>query len=213
MSPLRTVVPLAALAVLVLGGCATGERPSFAEAAEVDDGVGDPAVDAVLERLDIAENATGTATYEITNNFGAISRPGTVVQTVDGRRSITVGDVRFLIEGAATATCNLATGACTDTIDDAAVSDMQLTHQFYGRSPATRLRTDAARRVGPTEGYTAEFGGVPATCVGVPVAGGTTVYCATDDGVLANYQGSDAVITLTGWSPAYDEAAAFSRSR
>jgi hypothetical protein len=212
MSPLRTVAPLAALAVLALGGCATGERPTFAESAEAGPGTGDPAVDAVLERLETADNATGTATYEITNNFGPVTRSATVAQAIDGRRSITIGDVRFLIDGPTTATCNLATGSCTDTIDDAAVSDLQITHQFYGRSPAARLRTDAARRVGPTEGYQAEFGGQPATCVSVPVDGGTVVYCATDQGMLASYQGADALITLSGWSPAYDELA-FQRTR
>jgi hypothetical protein len=34
----------------------------------------------------------------------------------------------------------------------------------------------------------------------VPVVGGTKVYCATDEGVLAHYAGPDLLIELTDYS-------------
>ncbi len=209
-APRRSVVAAVAVTLSIatlLTGCALGARPTLVEDVAVEAAAGDPATDAVLSRLATVDDATFTATYEITNNFGGLTRTATVVQTGDGRRSITIGDVRFLIDGPQTSTCRLDTGACSDTIDDAAVSDLQVTHQFYGRSAANRLRVAARRRIGATEGYTAEFGNTASTCVGVPVDGGTTVFCALDSGPLATYQGSDVLITLTGVSSTVDESA------
>lgn len=195
--------------MLALSGCLTGERPTLAEEPAVGAPVGDPAADAVLERFGAVTDAVFTARYRITNNFGPVSKEATVVQTPDRRRSITVGDVRFVIAGADTSTCDLRLTAenCSSTIDDAAISDLQVTHQFYGRSAANRLRTDASRRVGPTEGYEAELAGRRATCVSVPVSGGSKVYCVLDDGVLASYQGPDVVIELVEFDPEADESA------
>lgn len=196
-----------------LSGCFTGERPTLAEEATVGAPVGDPAADGVLELFSGGANSAFTASYEITNNFGPITRDATVVQTADRRRSITIGEVRFVIEGASTATCDLAAGPpCSDSIDDAAVSDLQVTHQFYARSAADRLRTDAARRVGPTDAYEAEIGGRTAQCVSVAVSGGSKVYCVLPEGILAQYQGPDVIISLTGFDPEPDESA-FARSR
>lgn len=208
-----TTAAIVIASATLLTGCFTGERPTLAEEAVIGAPVGDPASDEVLTRFAELPSATFTARYEITNNFGAISRDATVVQTADGRRSITVGEVRFLIEPGVSLTCRLDTGQpCDDRINDAAVSDLQITHQFYGRSAADRLRVDAERRVGPTEVFDAEFAGVEARCVTVPVSGGSKVYCALPDGVLASYQGPDVLIVLTGYEPAADESA-FARSR
>lgn len=202
-----------ALAVMMLGavaltGCFTGERPTLAEAAVLGAPVGDPASDAVLTRFAELPDATFTARYEITNNFGPITRDATVVQTADGRRSITIGEVRFILEPGRSLTCRLDRDEPCDTqIDDAAVSDLQVTHQFYGRSASDRLRIDAERRVAPTEGYDASFAGVEARCVTVPVSGGSKAYCALPEGVLASYQGPDVLVVLTGFEPAADESA------
>lgn len=214
MSTRRASTAAALFAAAVsLTGCFTGERPTLAEEAVIGAPVDDPATDAVLEHLTASDDAVFTASYEITNNFGPVTRDATVVQTEDRRRSITIGDIRFLIEGSSTATCDLATGEpCRGRIDDAAVSDMQVTHQFYARSVSDRLRTDAQRRVGPTEGYEAEFAGHVARCVSVPVSGGSKVYCVLPEGVLAQYQGSDVQISLTGFSDDPD-ASAFTRTR
>ncbi len=215
MSPRHVLLAAATLAtaVIALSGCLTGERPTLAEEAVIGAPVGDPASDAVLGHLAASADASFTAVYEITNNFGPITRDATVVQTDDRRRSITIGDVRFLIEGPSAATCDLTTAEpCRNRIDDAAVSDLQVTHQFYARSASDRLRTDAQRRVGPTDGYEAEIAGRTARCVSVPVSGGSKVYCVLPEGVLAQYQGPDLLITLVGFSTDPDESA-FARTR
>jgi hypothetical protein len=203
-----SAVAITLLTSLGLAGCFTGERPTLAEEAVVGAPVGDPASDAVLTRFASAPGATFTATYEITNNFGPLTRSATVVQAPVRRRSVTVGDIRYVIDGPSTFTCNLDVGPpCTDRIDDAAISDLQVTHQFYSRSAADRLRVDAERRVGPTDGYEAEIAGRTAQCVSVPVSGGSKVYCAIDEGILAQYQGPDVLIVLTGIEEVPDEAA------
>ena len=211
MGSRRTALSLIAIAVVAsigLAGCFTGERPTLAEEAVVGAPVGDPASDAVLERFATGSDATFTADYEITNNFGPITRAATVVQAPDRRRSVTVGQIRYVIDGPSAQTCDLETGPpCVDRINDAAISDLQITHQFYSRSAADRLRVDAARRVGPTEGYEAEIAGRTAQCVSVPVSGGSKVYCVLDEGILAQYQGPDVLIVLTGIDDAPDESA------
>jgi hypothetical protein len=195
-----------ALSVLGLAGCVTGERPTLEETASAAS-VGDAPVDAVISRLETTGGAAFTATYELTNNYGPVTRTATVSQLPDGRRSVTIGDVRFLFGGASNATCQLGTGVeqCRDGVEDAAVSDLQVTHQFYDRSAVDRLRTDAGRDVGFTEGYATEIAGQPATCVSVPVNGGAKVWCALDSGPLASYQGPDVTITMTSYSPVGDE--------
>ena len=208
MSPRRPITLLATAVVVSLpAGCATGQRPTLEESVAAAS-TGDPNVDAVLTRLDATGATPFTATYDITNNFGPVTRSATVSQLDDGRRSITVGDVRFLLGADGNLTCRLGTGVeqCPDSIDDAAISDLQVSHQFYGRSAADRLRTDAARDVGPSEASTIEVAGEPATCVSGPVAGGTKVWCALDGGPLASFQGPDVVITMTSYAPAGDVA-------
>jgi hypothetical protein len=208
MSSRPHLLLVAGASLLMLTGCLTGDRPTLAEESAVGAPVGEPSVDAVLQRLGNVDDAVFTAEYQITNNFGPVTKDATVAQTAERARSVTVGDIRFVIDGPAVATCDLRSGAdtCTSSIDDAAISDLQVTHQFYGRSAANRLRTDAARRVGPTEGYQAEFAGRSATCVSVPVSGGSKVYCALDEGVLASYQGPDVLIELTSFDATPDEA-------
>lgn len=204
----RRLVALVTVCAALLTGCFTGERPTLAEEAVLGAPVGDPASDEVLARFAELPASTFTARYEITNNFGPVTRDATVVQTADGRRSITIGEVRFIIEPGRSLTCRLGTDRPCDTrIDDAAVSDLQVTHQFYGRSAADRLRVDAERRVGPTEVFDAEFAGIEARCVTVPVSGGSKVYCALPEGALASYQGPDVLIVLTGFEPSADESA------
>ncbi len=184
-----------------------GQRPSLVESASV----ADPAIAAVIDRLEMAESATFTATYTITSKFGGNTAEATV--TADGgRRSITVGDVRFLLEGAASYTCDLENAGCIAQIEDARVSDLQITHRFWGRSTAQRLRTDANRALANGDGATIDIAEWTATCVEVTVPGGVKTYCALDSGVLARYDGADVNIELTSYSPEADEAL-FSQER
>ena len=181
-------------------GCMTGPRPTLVD-RPVDD---DPAVAAVLERLDRAEGATFTATYLIVTKYGGATTRAVVTQ--DGeRRSTTVGTVRFIIDEVGSRTCDTVTGTCSTGIDDAATSDVQVTHQFWYRAMANRLRTDAERNIAPATQSTYEVAGRTATCVAVPVVGGQKSYCAFDSGVLAGYDGADLTIDVTEYSDVSDQ--------
>ena len=176
----------------------TGPRPTLVDRPVVQD----PAIAAVLDRLERAEEATFTAEYTILTKYGGATTTALVTQ--DGeRRSTTIGTVRFIVDAAGSRTCDTLTGGCATGIDDAAVSDVQVTHQFWYRAMANRLRTDAERDVAPASESLYDVAGVTATCVAIPVVGGTKSYCALDSGVLAGYDGADLTIDLTAYS---DEA-------
>ena len=193
-------------AVLSLAACATGQRPSFDADEPTQQATGDPAIDAVLERLDRVGLEQFTAEYTILTRLGGQESTATVVQASDSRRSITINTVRFLDGTGTASTCNLTTAECEAVINDARVSDVQITHDFYGSSFARRLRVDAGRSLAPARGYTETIAGQPATCADVSVSGGTKVYCALDTGPLARYDGNDVVIELVTASPTPDES-------
>jgi hypothetical protein len=203
--PILLAVVVAGAALV--GGCATGPRPSFDAEQPTLQPTGDPAVDAVLDRLEGVEGQAFTADYQILTRLGGLESTATVVQTADSRRSVTVNDVRFIDSGGTTATCALGSGEpCENVINDARVSDVQLTHDFYAPSMARRLRVDAGRSIGDTTGYEVTQAGQTALCVDVPVTGGTKVYCALESGLLARYDGADLFIELTELDPEADES-------
>lgn len=205
VQPARTLL-ITALAALTLTACATGPRPSFDADDPAEQATGDPAVDAVLDRLDRVGPEQFTAGYTILTRLGGIESTATVVQADNSRRSITINNVRFL-DGIGTATtCDLATAECEAVINDARVSDVQVTHDFYGSSFARRLRVDAGRSLSPAVGSVETIGGQPATCAAVAVSGGTKVYCALDTGPLARYDGNDVLIELVTFDPTPDES-------
>ena len=195
-------------AAVGLSGCFTGERPTLADGPQM---TGDPAVDAVLERLDRTPDAVFTVGYDVLTKFGNVSRAATVVQAGPARRSVTVGSIRFIVDRATTATCELDTGSCSDTIDENRISDTMLAADFYASSAARRLRRDAAARIDAAEGSTVDIAGTPATCVAIPLTSSTETYCALDSGPLARLDAADVRIELTAYSPTPDESA-FTRS-
>jgi hypothetical protein len=197
---------IATIAALAFAACATGQRPSFDADEPAQQATGDPAVDAVLERLDRVGLEQFTADYTILTRLGGKESTATAVQADNSRRSITINDVRFIDGSGTAATCNLTTAECEAVINDARVSDVQITHDFYGSSFARRLRVDAGRSLTPARGYTETIGGQPATCADVSVSGGTKVYCALDTGPLARYDGNDVLIELVAFTPAPDES-------
>ena len=196
---------VAAIAALALTACATGLRPSFDSDEPTQQATGDTAIDAVLERLDRVGLVQFTADYTVLTRLGSKESTATVVQSDNSRRSITINDVRFIDGSGTVATCNLLTAECEAVINDARVSDVQITHDFYGSSFARRLRVDAGRSLSPARGYTDTIAGQPAACADVPVSGGTKVYCALDSGPLARYDGNDVVIQLVASNPTPDE--------
>jgi hypothetical protein len=187
------------LAAIVLGGCFTGQRPSFDETVSAATATGEPSIDAVLERLDAVQGSLFTAEYEIVGANGDRST-ATVVQAGGGRRAVTVDDVRYVITGDSGITCDLGSGECEASINDARISNLQLTHDFYAPAFATRLRVDADRRIQDPTPFTEQVDGQSATCVLVPVSGGEKTYCALDAGPLSRYIGPDVDIRLVGFS-------------
>jgi hypothetical protein len=207
--PYRTVLGgLLLAASAVLTGCFTGERPSFESEVAFASQTGNEAIDDVLERLDRARLASFTGDYDILTRLGGLESTAHVVQDGPGRRSVTVNDsIRFVVDGDAVATCDLGAAECEASINDARISDVIATHDFYADSAARRLRTDADRRILEPTGYEITQAGQPALCVDVPVTGGTVSYCALESGPLARYDGSDTLVELTSSSDTPDETA------
>lgn len=194
----RAGVAVAAVSLL-LAGCATGERPMLEPVPVVDD----EAAEVVLERLARAGSVPFTATYDIVpSTTGATTTA--VVRQLDGRRRVTIGNVDYLLDGATVQTCQLESDECEEFVNDALVSDLNLTHRFWSDGIADRLVVDASRRTGFSEGRTDTIAGRSAACVDVPVLGGTVLYCALDEGVLARYFNADVSIELTSFTSDVD---------
>lgn len=189
-----------------LTGCFTGERPEFEDESTAPAvSTGNEEIDHVLGLLDSVDRSEFTVGYDIETKFNTVSSTGLVVQAVGQRRSITVENddrtVRFIEDGTEELTCDLLLGECETSIDDARISDTQLSHTFYGPAFAARLRADANRRINDPVAYTKNIAGQTAECVDVDVAGGTKTYCALASGPLAQFVGADVTIELTSYSP------------
>lgn len=198
----------ATLALLtVLSGCLTGPRPSYtAEPFPRGSSSGDAAIDNVLAQLDAVNDGPYTANYTVLTKFGNITRPASV-SVAAGRRSVTVGEVRFITTDGASQTCILdRTDPCSSSIDPARISDTQITPDFYAADAAKRLRRSAVARIGATIPHTEQTAGQSATCVDVPVSGGVSTFCALTNGPLARLDDGAVTIELTQYTPAVDES-------
>lgn len=184
---------------LVTTGCFTGQRPELEPVPVIDDA----AALVVLERLERANSVAFTATYDIIPSTTGEATPATVRQ-LDDQRRITIGDVDYFIDRGAARTCRADDGSCVDLLDDALISDLNITHRFWSDGIAARLEIDAARRVGFSEGHTETIADRPAACADVPVLGGVVVYCALDAGILARYFNADVTIELTSFTSDVD---------
>lgn len=196
----------AVLALFVLlTGCFTGQRPSFSpDPFPSGSPTGNEAIDQVLVQLDATNDGPYTAEYTVLTKFGNTSRPASVaVET--GRRSVTVGSVRFLTANGASQTCLLdKSDPCSSTIEPAKISDTQVTPDFYATDAAKRLRRSAVALVGPTVSHVEQIAGQTVTCVDVPVTGGTSVFCVLPNGPLARLDDGSVAINLTRYAPAAD---------
>ena len=187
----------AALVILITSlaaACATGPRPSF-EAEKLNE---DPAIALVLERLDRASFVNFVATYDIDPSSADSRQRQATVRQLDGRRRVTIGPVDYMTDGEISRTC--ISGNCVDFIDEARVSDLNITHQFWGSSFRSRLELDAARNLADGRGSVETIAGHPSVCVELPVIGGNVDYCALDAGILARYFGADVSVELTSFS-------------
>jgi hypothetical protein len=193
------VVAFAAI-VVGMSGCFTGERPTLAH----EPSTGYTAVDAVVDRVNGLGDAVYTADYDVVTTFGGATTPVRASQSGTSRRSLTIGDVRYLVDGSSTRTCTVSTGECVDTIDAARVSDVQMTPDFFGTSLSAKLRRDADVAIGAPTSSTEEVQGQTATCTAIPVEGATNTYCVLDNGVLARLAAGDLVVTMTAYEPGAD---------
>ncbi len=191
--------------------CALGQRPTLeATPTAVGTMTGDEAIDGVLIRMDGVGDSVFTAEYTALLAFGGTTSSVTVTQ--DGsappsvRRSVTIGDVRYISTDDATSTCSVAATECASGINAARVSDTGVTPDFAFGDMAKRLRRDAVARIGATTASTRDIAGATATCVDVPVTGGTKQYCVFDNGVLARFVGGDVTIDATSYALTVNES-------
>jgi hypothetical protein len=193
--------------LILLSGCFTGKRPSLTtEPFATGSSSGDPSIDEVLTGLDAINGGPYTATYTVLTKFGNTTRPAVVALTA-ARRSVTVGDVRFITTGDTSQTCIVgSTDPCSSGIDPARISDTQITPDFYAADAAKRLRRNAVARIGTPVLHTDQIGGQLATCVDVPVPGGTSVFCVLPGGPLARLDDGSVSINLTQYAPSIDES-------
>ena len=198
---------VAVVLAVVLAGCFTGERPSFADDQfAAGRPTGDPAIDAVLAKLDTAAATppTFTATYDVIVRFGNLDKRATVA--VAGRnRAVALDDVRYVQTPQLIETCRGA--VCTTGLDPSAISDSQLTVDFYAADAAKRLRVDAGAKIGPTAASTQTIAGQPASCIDIVQPSSTATYCVLDNGVLAKLADGDVYVTMTSFAPTADPAA------
>ena len=182
-------IAVAIVAPLLFSGCITGERPSFGSQA-------DPAVEAELSRLNTSIGPF-TANYSVLTRFGNFVTPVTVAIQKERERSITFGDVRFLQSLGGFRTCTLSTGQCSISADDATISNLSVTHEFYGAAPAARIRQDVTAMVGPAIASVEQYVDQSATCVQLSFTSGTKKYCVLENGMLAFQDTPDLQITIT----------------
>ena len=197
----------------MLTACFTGKRPSpsdepFPPGAKT----GDAAIDQVLTQLDQINTGPYTAEYSVLTRYGNTTRTATV--SIDGaRRAVTIGDVRFITVNDASQTCLLnTTQPCSTSIDANRVSDTQITPNFYAADAAKRLRRDATSLVAATVSHVEKIAGQTATCVNVPLAGGTAEFCTLNRGPLARLDDASVSIQMFNYTPSVEDNA-FSTTR
>ena len=189
-----------ALILVGMSGCFTGERPTLAH----EPSTGFAAIDAVIDRVNALGDAVYTADYDVVTTVDNATTLVRASQSGVSRRSLTIGDVRYLVDGSSTRTCTVSTGECVETIDASRVSDVQMTPDFFGTSLSARLRHDAEVAVGEPTASTEEIDGQTATCTAIPVDGTTNTYCVLDSGVLTRLTAGDVVVTMTAYEPGAD---------
>ena len=194
--------------MLLVTGCQLGERPSFSSDPFPPGSLtGDPYVDAVLEQLDAVTTGPATAVYSVLRKYGNVEYIATVVLS-NGQRAVTLGNTKFLQSEPVVQTCKVDGSApCVNGIVAQSASDVGLTVDFYAADTAKRLRRDSGAKTGPTLTHNDTIAEQAATCVDVPLVGGTAVYCSLANGILAKLDDGDVLVTLTMYADEADLAA------
>ena len=206
MSPRRPVHTWISSALLALGvvagsGCMTGDRPTLAQETST----GYPAIDDLVDRIGDLGEARYTAHYDVLVRYGEVATTASASQSDDDRRSLTIGDVRYVTHAQIAKTCTVSMASCVPEIDPTRVSDVMMTPDFFGTSMMARIELDASRAIAEPVVSAEETDGGEATCVAIPITDATTTYCVLDSGVLTRLDGPDLVITMTSYSDEVDE--------
>lgn len=192
---------LLAIGVFAGSGCMTGDRPTLAEATST----GYPAIDDLLDRIGDLADARYTAHYEVLVRYGDVTTTASASQSEGDRRSLTIGDVRYVSHAQITKTCTVSTARCVPEIDPTRVSDVLMTPDFFGTSMAARIELEATRAIAEPVVTAESTDGGEATCVAIPITGATTTYCVLANGVVTRMDASDLVVTMTSYTDEVDE--------
>lgn len=149
--------------------------------------------------LDQPSDAAMTAEYSVLRKYGNTTTTARLAIAPEGRRAVTIGAVRFLSGPDGQFTCR--DGACTQGLEQQPISDLGVTIDFWAADAATRLRRDAAAKIGPVTLRSEVIADQPVVCLDVPVSGGTAVYCVLHSGILALLDDGDVRISLEVFSP------------
>ena len=193
---------LFAVLLFASSGCITGDRPTLA--AETSTGYAD--VDGLIDRVAGLSEAKYTAHYELLVRYGNTTRNVSASQSAGDRRSLTIGDVRYIVHGQVTKTCMLSTGTCTNRIDPGRVSDVLMTPDFFGTNMVARIELDASRAIAQPTTTSEETEAGRALCVAIQITGGaTSTYCAVESGVVTRLDAPDLAVTMTDYRDEVDE--------
>jgi hypothetical protein len=179
----------------------TGDRPTLAQETST----GYPAVDDLIDRIGDLGETRYTAHYDVLVRYGDVSTTASASQSNEDRRSLTVGDVRYVTHATIAKTCTVSTATCVPQIDPTRVSDVMMTPDFFGTSLSARVELDAVRAIAEPVVSLEETDGGTATCVAISITDATTTYCVLDNGVLSRMDGPDLVVTMTSYSDEVDE--------
>jgi hypothetical protein len=180
----------------------TGDRPTLAQETST----GYPAVDDLVDRIGDLGEARYTAHYDVLVRYGDVTTTASASQSDENRRSLTVGDIRYVTHAQIAKTCTVSTAACVPQIDPTRVSDVMMTPDFFGTSMVARVELDATRAIAEPVVTVEQADGGEATCVAIPITDATTTYCVLENGVLTRLDGPDLVVSMTSYSDEVDEA-------
>jgi hypothetical protein len=196
-----------ALAVLVLGACSGGDRPTTASedgtttTARAGDEALAPALSEFLERAEASEDAPFRATWDVLRKLEGVQSSATVVAGAGGAR-ITVGDL-VVVLGERPATCRTSARSCVGEVREEQLAPFGIFSRFWSTGPADALRAVVRRDDdGPPVPSARTSAGVRLECVAVPVGSSLpATACITPEGVFGFVDNPAVRYELTDYQP------------
>ena len=161
----------------------------------------------MLTGLDAANDGPFTADYTVLTKFGNTTRPATVA-VYPARRSVTVGDVRFITDNGVVADVHprqerSVLDRRSTRLASATLRSRPTSTQSTQPSDCGGAQSPVSARQSRTPSSSPDRS---ATCVDVPVTGGVSVFCVLPNGPLAELDDGAVSINLTQYAPAIDES-------